>query len=327
MRKDTTRRSRRRLAVPAAVLACCLPPAAAAVAENDAALGLRLAAEGRCPEAIDPLRRALREDENDCAVRTALGSCLLTLGRIERGERVLEDAPTCADADALEAAALAAWRHRRLDLAGSLFERVAELAPERPELHAYLAQIRFGEGRLDEAAASARRALEARPDDVQMRGLLALALTRAGRDEEAVPELARYIEGVPQDAGARFLLARLHVRLGNRREAVEQLRRLVAEAPGTVVLEAVREAERLVDEGLAGDLVLRDHGAERAGDQSTRREGGQPCPGGHGGRVSQRPPVCWRTYSSRSRSGNSGPSSSAAVSSCSVARSQRPWWA
>jgi tetratricopeptide (TPR) repeat protein len=235
MRRDTTRRTRRRLAVPAtglAVFVGCLP-LGAATPETDAAVGLRLAAEGRCPEAIDLLRRALREDESDCPVRTALGSCLLTLGRIERGERVLEDAATCADAEALEATALVAWRHRRLDLAGSLFERVAELAPERPELHAYLAQIRFGEGRLDESAASARRALEAHPDDVQMRGLLALALTRAGRDEEAVPELARYIEAVPQDAGARFLLARLHVRLGKRREAVEQLRRLVAEAPET----------------------------------------------------------------------------------------------
>jgi len=235
MRKDTTRRTRRRLALAATGLAVflgCLPLAAAS-AENDAAVGLQLAATGRCPEAIDPLRRALREDESDCAVRAALGSCLLTLGRIDRGERVLEDATACADPETLESAALAAWRHRRLDLAGSLFERVAELAPERPELHAYLAQIRFGEGRLDESAASARRALEAHPDDAQMRGLLALALTRAGRDEEAVPELARYIEAVPEDAGARFLLARLHVRLGNRREAVAQLRRLVAEAPET----------------------------------------------------------------------------------------------
>jgi tetratricopeptide (TPR) repeat protein len=206
------------------------PPA---LAQDDAMRGLQLVAQGRCREAVDPLQRALQAGAGDCALRAGLGECLLTLGKTQRAERVLTEAATCDDAGALESAALAAWRHQRLEMASLLFERVVALDAERSEIHGYLAQIRFGAGQLDAAAAAARQALAVRPDDIQMRGLLALALARGEREEEAVPELRLYLETVPDDSGARVLLALLHVRLGQRREAVEELRHVVAEAPDT----------------------------------------------------------------------------------------------
>lgn len=235
MRLSERRIRRERLALVAAAALLAAPAAAQTQPEpeGDAVLGLQLAAAGRCHEAVDPLRRALDADGTRCDLRAALGSCLLSLGKEERADRTLMELVPCTRPQPLETAALTAWRHRRLNVAGSLFERLAEVAPERSEVFGYLAQVRFTQQRLDDAAAAARRALAAQPDDVQMRGLLALALTRSGHDREAIPELERYLEAVPDDSGARVLLALLHVRLGERREAVEQLRRLVAEAPDT----------------------------------------------------------------------------------------------
>ncbi|MEZ5330671.1 MAG: tetratricopeptide repeat protein [Thermoanaerobaculia bacterium] len=238
MHATETPTDRRRIALPALLIAATLAlPAGGAGAQtesqSDAAAGLQLAASGRCREALEPLRHALDADAGNCAVRAELGSCLLSLGKEERADRVLSEAVSCTETAPIEAGALAAWRHRRLEIAGSLFERITELDPGRAEIWGYLARVRFSQERLEATADAARHALDGQPDDVQMRGLLALALTRTGREAEAVPELERYLEAVPEDAGARVLLALLHVRLGERREAVEQLRLLVAEAPDT----------------------------------------------------------------------------------------------
>jgi len=201
--------ARRTLALGAGLaLAGLLGAPSAAGAAGDADLlqlrAERLAAQGRCEEALPLLARVRAEDPDDARAALVAGQCQIRVKRYVEAQRSLQEA-------------------RRL-------------APDDPEVELYLGMARFHVGDLEGARrtleAAARR-LPARPELDLYLGLLALQLAEAA-EAAARLERARVAEPERFDPVASYYEGLAAASGGERRRARERLERVIDEHPGTI---------------------------------------------------------------------------------------------
>jgi tetratricopeptide (TPR) repeat protein len=125
-------------------------------------------------------------------------------------ERLTQRLPGLAAAHAL--LGLAAVRLDEAPKAIAELSRAAELSPEAPQPHVYLAELYAAKDRGEQAAAEYALALERNPLDVAtLRKLGTLRLDRLAKPQEAVEPLARAAALLPGDDDVVLLLARAQV--------------------------------------------------------------------------------------------------------------------
>jgi tetratricopeptide (TPR) repeat protein len=145
-------------------------------------------------------------------------------------EQLVARLPTLAAAHAL--LGLAAVRLDDPGRAASELLRAAELSPEAPQPHVYLAELYAAKDRHEEAAGEYAAALERNPlDVVTLRKLGELRLSRLGRPGEAIEPLSRAAALVPSGDGVQLLLAAAELGAGKAPEGRARLQRLADERP------------------------------------------------------------------------------------------------
>jgi tetratricopeptide (TPR) repeat protein len=176
-----------------------------APAPDEAALAVRAARaitdpfRGVPPEAREDLAQAFGYLDKD-----APALAILPL------ERLTQRLPGLAAAHAL--LGLAAVRLDDAPKAIAELSRAAELSPEAPQPHVYLAELYAAKDRGEQAAAEYALALERDPLDVAtLRKLGTLRLDRLARPQDAVEPLARAAALLPGDDDVLVLLARAQV--------------------------------------------------------------------------------------------------------------------
>jgi hypothetical protein len=137
-------------------------------------LGARLLEEGRTPEAIEELRRAVAIDPGFAPGHNDLGRALEAAGRkvdaTEEYRIAVRDDPDLLEAHLNLAAVLA--EKGAIDEAIPHYERAAALRPDRAETHFDLAIALLARERTDEGVAELRRTVELAPDDARAQRML-----------------------------------------------------------------------------------------------------------------------------------------------------------
>ena len=146
-------------------------------------------------------------------------------------EELLQKLPDLGAAHAL--LGLAAQRLDEGGRAVTELHRAAELSPDAPQPHVYLAEFYAGHGRADEAQKEYEAALLRDPLDVTtLRKLGLLALDRPGGAAAAIPPLRRAVALVPEDDATQLLLARAELTLPDQAPAGRaRLERLAEKRP------------------------------------------------------------------------------------------------
>lgn len=171
-------------------------------------LGTALLREGRVPEALDELRRAVDANPENAEAHHRLASVMVRMGDLEAAlshfREVARLRSGSAQAEADVAAVLGELGENKRALDHLL--RAVELEPELEQAQFNLANTLARLGRFDEAAARYRRVLELDPDHPQARARLAMTLAQSGELGEATRELRDVVARSPGDARARMNL-------------------------------------------------------------------------------------------------------------------------
>jgi len=156
---------------------------------------------------------------------------------------------------AREALADARWAERAglRERAVAAYRRVAELCPDRWEIHATLARLLLALDEPREALRGAQQALALQPDDVQVNADAGQALLRLGDDAGAVPYLRRALQGQPDHLPLRRRLADALLRLGRREEAVAVFGAVLERHPDDV--EVLKTVASVLHRAGAGPLA------------------------------------------------------------------------
>lgn len=175
------------------------------------ARGRELLAEGRSADAIETLRKAVKEDPQNMTARINLGVTLFQSGDIH---------------GAIEA-----------------FEEVLRLHPSPPP-HPDLATAHFDlcavletQGLLIEAEAQCRASLRSDPDQYKANIVLARLLLRTGRPEESLVPFEKAIVRDPAAALPRYERARALLAAGHVEQAVASLESDLETLPGDPLLQ------------------------------------------------------------------------------------------
>ncbi len=174
----------------------------------------RLAAEGRCEEALPLLAAARRANPQDVRAGLVEGQCQLRLRRYTDAVATLEDAQRLAPDDAEVALHLGMARFHLGDLTGSeqaLRKADAGGLSGRPELDLYLGLLALSRAENEEARSRLERAREAAPQrfDVLASYYGGLAAAAAGERSRAVKSLERVVEEHPGTPWAEQAASRL----------------------------------------------------------------------------------------------------------------------
>ncbi|MBM3820059.1 MAG: tetratricopeptide repeat protein [Acidimicrobiia bacterium] len=185
--------------------------------EGRYALGFELYEQGRLEEAVEELRRFVREVPGDPFVaqaRNMTGEALMTLGRY---------AEAVAEYESITAAQPqrgAAWSNLGMALARTgnpwralaAVQRAVELEPGNGTSRANLAALLLEAGDPGTAVPHAAEAARLNPSSASARFLAGLALSEVGRTEDAAVHLQAVLQLDPSNADARALLAELERR-------------------------------------------------------------------------------------------------------------------
>jgi tetratricopeptide (TPR) repeat protein len=200
--------------------------------QADLERALELGEEGRWPEMVALLNRALEDVPDDPYLLCWLAVAERELGNdgvaYDLFRRCLEQEPTDPQLLALAGAGLAAFDDPEAEPA---LRAAALLAPDLPltrlQYGAYLAR----EGLYDEALPHLQAAVALAPDDPVMHGELGIALTLKRDLAGAAAAMERALELAPDDSWTRVLLGLVALEMDETEEAARQLLQAAQERP------------------------------------------------------------------------------------------------
>lgn len=207
------------------VTALATTPLAAAAQSSAAGTprfrGERLAATGRCDEALVELGRAATDAPNDARIPLIAGQCLIRLRRYDEAVTELERAKSLDPALAEVDLTLGMARYHGGDLAGASTALATARArgPARAQLDFYEGLLFLQRQQAREAATALERAARAEPESVEPAAsyYAGLAWRDARENDRARASLQRVIDGWP-DTGwadsAKRALAELSAEVG-----------------------------------------------------------------------------------------------------------------
>ena len=174
-----------------------------------------------------------KSGEQDRAVAYLLGTALIRLGEVEKGQvlidQILREGET-AEAHILLGTAYLMVR----DVAGALkeFERAVELNPTLPTAQSHLAKTLRDMGRVDEAQVHFRKELETNPHDFDSLLYTGVYLYKREQNyEEALERFEHALRIRPGTLELRFQIALVYVLTERIDEAVLMIEQIVEEAP------------------------------------------------------------------------------------------------
>lgn len=237
----------------------------AAGADEFLALGEVYLERGDTDAGVKALSQAARARPDDAAVRRVLARALAAQGDLEGALRELKAAHQQAGADQaaledeLDRITERAFAKRvrqieerlqakeddaqaRLDLAEALAQR-----GDLGDAVTHIERASHVEGFLEAAEQLTERLLEEADTKRPLVHLLATLYER-GEAERAIALLEEYLAGAPDDPELRLALYRCYSASGRMQEAVVGLRALLQDAPPPHLEEAVKVAERLLDQ-------------------------------------------------------------------------------
>ena len=151
-------------------------------------LGTMLAGEGRIPEAIQILEKALRITPDFAEGHFNLGYALLQAGKVREAIEHYEQGVRLKPDSAMGHYSLgnALFRVGRIPEAMRHYEQALQLQPDYAEAHNSLGVALMRMGRVQEAIAHFEAVLRIKPDHAEAHNNLAVALEQTGRIEEAI---------------------------------------------------------------------------------------------------------------------------------------------
>ncbi|MEY2495487.1 MAG: protein O-mannosyl-transferase [Verrucomicrobiota bacterium] len=165
---------------------------------------------------------ALSHTADNVIAELNLGEAVDTLGRsteaIARFERVLQIDPNQPMVHASLGAIL--LKIGKTDAALAHLQKSLEIQPEQSSVHLSLGTALLEIGRLDEAVTHLRKAVEFVPDSVEAHANLGLALLQMERLDESVTHLQRALEIDPNHANAHYNLGNTLLQMGRFNEAL-----------------------------------------------------------------------------------------------------------
>jgi tetratricopeptide (TPR) repeat protein len=200
-------------------------------------------ARGDVERAVEHLERAYRLDRGIQAVVATLSRALFRAGQAERARALANEArglprmthhrdPRRAAVRALAVDSESYLQRSRtyqevgqLDRALAELAALAELEPDRADVHVARADLFDRMRRPQDALASARRALEIEPERTDARAVLAGTLLKLERFEEAGAEARRVLAREPRSFHMLLVAAMAEARSGDVERAIEQVDR------------------------------------------------------------------------------------------------------
>ncbi|HUI08147.1 MAG TPA: tetratricopeptide repeat protein [Verrucomicrobiae bacterium] len=187
-------------------------------------LGVRLAQEGRVPEAIRMYEGVLRIRPNYAEAHNNLGAALEQEGRVQEAmghyEQALHLKPDYAEAHNNLAVALR--KMGNVPEAIEHWEQALRIKPDYAEVHYNLGLVLARSGRVSEAVEHWQQAVRLKPDYAEAHYNLGLALAKLGRVQEAIGQWKQALRINPDYAEAYVNLGVASERAGKILEAREQ---------------------------------------------------------------------------------------------------------
>ena len=168
--------------------------------------------QNKLPAAVSAFQTALKKDETNSAIHTALGMVLARRGQVDAANGHYKRAFQLNPRDVVAANNLAANLSDQQELDDALgFARDAlELAPSNPAIKDTLGWIYFKQGRFDRAYPYLAEASAALPQHPVVRYHHAVVLSKIGRQTEALSELKSALSlpgGFPEAEQAARMVA------------------------------------------------------------------------------------------------------------------------
>lgn len=226
--------------IPVSVAPSAAKPTSARVrmARQQAALGVRLALEGRLAPAINRLQQATELDPTVASVHHDLGLALIRAGRLDEAIQALGRAirldPNLTSAH-LHLATTFEHLARESDAQAS-YEAVVRLDPTQHHIHACLGKIHIATGRTARAEASFRTAAVVAAEAGSPRAGIyeAHAEVIGGRSAKAKDLLRAVIADHPANGEAHVALGQILAEAGQSQDAAAHFERGIALDPGMV---------------------------------------------------------------------------------------------
>ncbi len=195
-------------------------------------LGVARFNSGQFEQAIQPLARALGDQQENLQLRRMLALAWLNAGGYAQAAELLVDDPGRATDRSLQYAyGVALVRSGRAAQAETVFAGLLARNQDWPELHVVLGLAAAQQDDFDTAIASLERAIELKPDIADAHSTLGDIHMRHGRLEEAERELRTELDYRPNDFQTLYLLATVLELAGDSAEALDILDSLLATRP------------------------------------------------------------------------------------------------
>jgi tetratricopeptide (TPR) repeat protein len=185
---------------------------------------------GRNRDVVELLEPAYRINADDRVVDYALGTALIRMGEIQRGEvvidRILKDGNTAEANLLMGEAQFAATDYKT---AAATLRKALELNPNLPEAWSLYARSLLNSEDTPGAKEAFERALQGDRNDFPANLYLGAILRHDGSNAEAAPYLQRALQLRPASTEAQFQIAALHAgdgRLDAARKEFEQIERI-----------------------------------------------------------------------------------------------------
>jgi arylsulfatase A-like enzyme/Flp pilus assembly protein TadD len=207
--------------------------------------------QGDSSGAIDVLRKALAQGVTDPRVHAQLGNYLTNAGRLEEGIRILEPLASspAADAETLNALAIAYVRTRRADDARRVFERLLSVMKGSNIPLENLGVLALQQGDLAGAREYFARALAIAPGSSRARTGAGAVAFQGGDRRVAYEEWARAVQIDPTNLDALYSLGVNLARDGRMDLARPYLEQFQRTASPAVHASQLRDVSRLLQTG------------------------------------------------------------------------------
>jgi tetratricopeptide (TPR) repeat protein len=196
--------------------------------------GRLLTSQGRFPEAIAALNRAVEINPIDTEARTALVEVLLLAKqRREAADQVRVFLETSrVPARALVSLGALLGRSGEAELAKTVLTRALSISPDSSEAHVELSKVCLALNQYPSAVRAAKRAVELNPASLETNLALAETFISGRRDPEAVELLSKVQSRFEHSAAFQYTLGVAEYRAGRHQPAIAALKKAVQLDPG-----------------------------------------------------------------------------------------------